>query len=866
MVDAWFEKFDLSFQIDRQTMDKFSVDTLSPLTNFSLSILKELVNYNVIITTPTGWLRPISLLAYIVACETNRSVLVFSKSSSRSEESPFTHHCEAYQSLMNNGEYILFQIPMASLKDEALFVDLKKIFPYASHKHSYATRLREQFLARYFNSERAKVIFLPFDSDSKIQRAFQSHIIESEETQELNQLLKLDIGTIIFENMDYFIYSNGKMNTFLTWIEAIRDPSIKLLLHFSNPDSKFILPVKERLDALLLHYSKSLFRANEFLNGKSKKYFTSMDSKNSIAKTFNIDEPYLYEGNIPIKIEKTLPRGNMDEYFSEAMDIFDQIDSTLIESGFRHAYFKLRSLFYNLYKLVINPGFFKLRYYCTGNEEWTVNTISSFISDVSSMISNAKDSSSITGFHYLLSILSSMVGELKDCKLYEETSSEFTRESKSFCVMEYITLNIDDKFAIAVDDYEQELLRNEIIHCIPEERINDIHITTLGRLQSARWDVSDWALVLPGQVLPKYFSVFFMPWKRIIFFAYEGSDQMHIQRQIDLVTNVSLGEEAISIRFFKEIETNLNRPGSGIVKDFERRKTLVPEAMASSTILANDHGSLTELLKSLVNTDPLLKDYKEHQEIEQELDKETNQIEQDLYDQAFENQDYYQMELYDEKSSTTIIKRLRVDKEYFYFDDETQELKSGFPYVLKEGQRIIFIDQDERISIVQLVTEIGNLDDQVNWRLIEGWTQHLAAYYEKNFTTAKEFHDIYKKYVNECCNGREARTYPTFLTWIRGEVNYTRSPEDVECLGKIMNDPFLIENYSAIHEQGQRLQDAHRKLSASLGKIIRQELHDDIEVDKLSLSERELYSRVHESIFTIINIQKIIAEETSIPE
>ena len=106
MVEAWFEKFDLSFQIDRQTMGKFSADTLSPLTNFSLSILKELVNHNVIITTPTGWLKPISLLAYMVAYETNRCVLVFSKSSSRSEESPFTHHCEAYNALMNNGEYV----------------------------------------------------------------------------------------------------------------------------------------------------------------------------------------------------------------------------------------------------------------------------------------------------------------------------------------------------------------------------------------------------------------------------------------------------------------------------------------------------------------------------------------------------------------------------------------------------------------------------------------------------------------------------------------------------------------------------------------------------------------------------------------
>ena len=235
-----------------------------------------------------------------------------------------------------------------------------------------------------------------------------------------------------------------------------------------------------------------------------------------------------------------------------------------------------------------------------------------------------------------------------------------------------------------------------------------------------------------------------------------------------------------------------------------------------------------------------MKDYKEHQEIEQQLDNENDQVEHELYDQAFENQDYYQIELFDEKLSTTLVKRLRVDKEYFYFDDETQELKSGFPYVLKEGQRIIFIDKDERVSIVQLAAEISNLDDQVNWRLIEGWTQHLAAYYEKNFTTAKEFHNIYKKYVDDCCNGRDARTYATFLTWIRGEVNYTRSPEDVEYLGKIMNDPFLIENYRAIHEQGQKLQDAHRKLSASLGKIIRQELHNDIEVEKLSLSEREL--------------------------
>ena len=128
----------------------------------------------------------------------------------------------------------------------------------------YATRLREQFLSRYFNSERAKVIFIPFDSDFKIQRVFQSHIIESEDTQQLNQLLNVDIGTIIFENVDYTIYTNWKMNTFLSWIEAIKDPSVRFLLHFSNPDSKFILPVKERLDALLLHYSKSLFRANDF--------------------------------------------------------------------------------------------------------------------------------------------------------------------------------------------------------------------------------------------------------------------------------------------------------------------------------------------------------------------------------------------------------------------------------------------------------------------------------------------------------------------------------------------------------------------------------------------------------------------------
>ena len=136
-----------------------------------------------------------------------------------------------------------------------------------------------------------------------------------------------------------------------------------------------------------MHYSSIIvnpyFVPTISLNGKSKIYFSEMDANDDIAKAFNIDESYLYEGNIPIKIEKILPRGNIDEYFSEAMDISGQLDVSILEPGLRRSFFKLKSLFYNLYRLVINPGFFKLRYYCSGDGEWTVSTINRFISDVS---------------------------------------------------------------------------------------------------------------------------------------------------------------------------------------------------------------------------------------------------------------------------------------------------------------------------------------------------------------------------------------------------------------------------------------------------------------------------------------------------
>lgn len=607
------------------------------------------------------------------------------------------------------------------------------------------------------------------------------------------------------------------------------------------------------MNALLLHLGLALLKNNLWLKKESEIYY----SKDPVCTSLNIDNKFLYEGEQRFLIPEPLPNGNIDKHFQTALDYLAKINIRKLPEYLRASIYRFRGLIFGIYNLFINPSRYLLSYY--NQTDYTTREIEFFLKHLNRIKFDIDDREEMDALYHALIEFNSMFNELRECKCCRRIKN-YCRKSKNYALFEFLENAESGTYVISADKMEKRVL-NENLQLL-QHRSMETEIKTLDQIQNTIQNTSEKFLILPGPIFPKYMSILFMEWKKIIVFAYQGIDYNRIKKQIALVNKLRIQEESYSIECIKEIGQYIGADGNNpLLVDFNRRKRELEknfpknEKHPLSKTNEVENVSIAEIVENVIKKNPEFKTLKDHQD-SYEIDSEENKnLQEKIYSSRVDDQEFYIVELYDEIRDVRLTKNLQIDNTYVYLRDRSSNnVKTTFPKYLKKDDYIVFVDQDERKSIVDLISSQLDSDTFIDFNAIERWQRKIGRYYEKNYQNINDFYRDYRNIVKKYKKKPRHRT--TLANWVRGETTYTQDPKDLYYIGVIMKDPFFLEEYDHIHEQGKKIQIFHRKLSIKLKKIIVQVLEKNIDLSSLSLDEYEIYRRIEKSIFCIESIFK----------
>ena len=83
---------------------------------------------------------------------------------------------------------------------------------------------------------------------------------------------------------------------------------------------------------------------------------------------------------------------------------------------------------------------------------------------------------------------------------------------------------------------------------------------------------------------------------------------------------------------------------------------------------------------------------------------------------------------------------------------------------------------DDGDDLIDLYDEADNLEEDIDYDLVEEWPKRLALYNYKNYSSIKKFHDDFTQETKSMIS------YGEFGNWVRGNVNYTMDPEHLYIL------------------------------------------------------------------------------------
>jgi len=790
---------------------------LSPLTNFFLNVFVNAIEKrNLIIAIPDVVLRPIPIVSYLYANLKNKSVIIFGG------ENTCDFHYKNYH-LLNPGEhfggYLSYSVPLGFISEEG--IEAKVYLPRARRefRQGYIQHLRENFL----ESHKPKILVSKGDRriDNIIER-----LVTDEGT--FDNPIRIDIGVIIFENIDMFVYSQYSTELFLKWLSPLLDREVRFIFHFANPDSKFIKTIKEATNSLVVPFGTAVLRSNTELQRKSIEYFKEIyehDRRRAeLINKYNIDRQYFYENITSVEIEPVLKAGNIDYHLHKAREVLSRIDENKIKN--KKLYYTAKSLLYKLPNLVINPSKYKVPY---GDDfvRWGHYTISQLLGMLRERIPD-ENKDNFVFLDDMIAEIYCIYSELKECRRYGEEKT-YSRVAKEYKVLEII------------DNAYNEKNSNKMViaTCSPFERnilegdINDLHlengfeIETIHQINRSTFDYSKATLVLPGWVYMKYLPILLKPYKKVIIMAYEGENHKIIKEQIDLFYTYSIEQEETLMAYLEEVYNFLGIQIDALFKDyFRRRKQSVDEKVQTQPEGEDRDAELLDRLREIVETEPRYKRYKEYEdeiaEVEgkiTELDKEEKEIERR------KTGTFYEIFLRKMGETQRIRKLLPAEKTYIY--EENGEIQEGSPRNLKSGFHIVILDNDERKTLLDLIIEVFDLEQSVDKHLVGLWKERLMKFVEENDLSYASFHRLYEE-----SGGK--REYQTVLNWAKGNVIAPGKTNDLFIIGKILEDAEIIEDYQVIDREVSKLRNRHRNIGRKLRKIIKEMLRGGVDTTKLS--------------------------------
>jgi hypothetical protein len=807
-------------------------NNLSPLTNFFLNAFVNAIDErNLIIAIPDVILRPVSIAMYLYAKLKTKSAVIFG-----GENTCDFHHKNYYLLNQHPGEYLFYSVPQGFISEEG--IEAKVYLPRA--KRDFRQRYIQHLEKNFLDSHNPKI--LVSQDDRKIDFVIERLVTDE---RAFYNPITIDIGLIIFENIDRFVYSQYSTELFLKWLSPL-DREIRFIFHFSNPESKFIKTIKEATNSLVVPFGTSILRTNVELQRKSIEYFRKIfedERKGELINKYNIDREYLYKNITSVEIVE-LRAGNIDYHVDKAREVLSRVDENEIKN--KKLYYTVKSLLYKLPNLIINPSKYKEPY---GDNfvRWGRYTIPRLLGMLRERIPE-EDKGNIVFLEDLISEVYCVYSELKECRRYGEGKT-YSRIAKDYKVLEIIEKACKEengnKIVIATQSPSE---RNILEGNIDDLKLkNEVDVETIHQTNMTPFDCPKATLVLPGRIYMKYLSILLQPFKKIIILAYEGENYNIVKEQIELFYTYSFEQEETLMSYLEEIYNFLGVPRDTLFRDYlRRREQSVEEEVQTQPEGEGREAELLDRLREIVETEPRYKHYKEYEDEISKIEGIITEIEEKETD-IEKIGPFYKVSLRKMDETQIISKLLPAEKTYIYLE-ESGEIQEGSPRNLKRGFHIVILDNDERKTLLDLIIEIFDLEQTVDKYLIGLWKERLMQFIEKYELSYADFHRLY-------IGNEGKREYQTVLNWAKGNVFAPEDPNDLLAIGKILKDAEIIEDYQAIDREVSKLRIRHRIIGRKLRKIVKEILRGEIDISKLSYEEYTLYAKIEKGLYEVVKIE-----------
>ena len=866
----WYHEYPFRFQwhdTDISLVDKYPEKPepkLSPLTSLTLNVLTNLKTHNnLIICVPSMTLRPIPLISYILANQTNKSVLVYSRNKS---------HYNNYYTLkvryQRNWAYNKF--PAGKIEKGNINIDLYSTGAKRSYREWFKTNKVPE-LQRMFLDETYPKILFNLSKNIRFTDSIKNLNLDKEKLQ-IPHEIKLGTANLIFENIDYYVYNSYKFQSFLTWVQEFQDEEHRFIFHISNPNYSLLNDLKNSFDAYILYFPFSFIKTNEDLNQRNKAYFKKIgkSGEGDILNLLNLDnyEIYTLTKQDNFIIEKPLKKGNIDRYFYRGMKLFEKINWKNIDMEISPIIFQLKRLYFSIYKMFCIPKEFKVKLY---DDElgWRSFFLENYMKIASRLIKKHSTPPTSDILQSIITFVSKMASELSECSRYLELHS-YSRKGKNYALYDYLNANQEKKMIIGVQTGEKQLIYDVVDKHLSNGRIQ---VATFRQLAKSIKDFSEYTLLLAGHLLPSHFQILFKNWKDIRFFVYKGKNLKWVKNQIKLINQIDVSKEELSFKYLADVYRNVIGMPDYVIQDdplfknfLEKKKRLLhsqgdkePQINKPNNIKSEKDlfevdvkitsSSIMEIGRNIMKSNPIYKDAL-NEERTKSIVKRCNRKNDQKYLENIEHFDCAVI-LHNECSGRILTLELDVRKNYLYFKNRDNiKIESGFPHSLRKDFFLILFGEEEKLSISDFVKEAFELEEDIDYKLFDDWKGRLATFYLKNYHNKnKVFH---KKFVESTPS---TITYPQFSNWVKGNINYTRDPMNLYYLGEIMEDEFFKDNYKLIHTEGIKIQTFNQKLSKRIKKLVIQVLDGNISRMDCSPDELLLLENIENCIFKINEIQ-----------
>lgn len=822
-------------------------DNLSPTTNIFLDLFSNLITEkNLILSFPDNVLKPIPILAHIFANNQKKSVLIFTShhkgfKNRNVKEFHNLNYCMLYH---YGGSFVFYTNIIGAIRKGILKTDIK--FPKSSGKKQMA--IEKQNLIDRLEMNEPKILLFTEDNLDIIEEISEVQIDSKLSTLRDSSI---DLGLVIFENVDLYVNSKYTAERFLKWISNYLGSEIKFLFHFSNPNSKFINLVKNKTHSFLIPFNKNLLLDSNLLP-KSQEYYSNLDNfpkRKQVIQNYNLDSKSLFKSpssfdkcNVSV-VKPLLASGNFQSLYGYGKSILRNIDQNNVVN--KRLFRVSRKLFYSFLDLSVSPLGYKVKY-CVKNGDCKHLRLTHFLDIFKKNLYKENDSSTQSLLNDFIDCLMSITFELGKSRHYGEKNS-FNRIGKEYKILDIANNkkkyfgNDKDVIICCYNSGEVALLNEKLI----EFNISGVIVKNIHWLhKSLLSNKEDYNLLLPGAVPLRYFSELFMPYDTILIVSYEGYCYEKISKQIESIEYINKADDQFRIESFKEMYTFLDYDDdTGFIESIDKNIEISTDIDKEFDDESFDEDYISIMIKDIFKSSKFNEDFEISEKIEKEIEKDNRESIETEENSGIKS---IKFKLKNVETGNIVYKRLPLNKSYNYLNDKSEFLE-GFPKLIKEGNFLIFVDGNDKKRLLDVIVEIYDLDMAVDKNSIEYWKNKVMDFFIVNNFNYSSFNKKFNEIGGD-------KTIPATSSWVKGEVIGPQNPNDLFLLGKLIGDELLMENYRFMFQEIEKIRTIHRLTGKRVNAIVKSIVNgkDSIDHTKLGYTGQLFYDKVKQGIYEVI--------------